>query len=264
MAQPERKRITRREFITGISIAAIALVGLTYLKLQKHTSSKEHTCQNTRLDTLHNSLFTPEYANENNTQPHRLLVTGYPEEAGMIVSSNPKQTLDDYFLVSNEQRAQVALGANPFKLKERAQNNLQYALEISSQPVDLIVYSAGALSLMNLPEQYWEKIKSITFVSPMIGSDVIQDGVFKYLATVLGIPDSQTYLQNISPVLRHLQNLKKPLSLFVGAEDEILNSTQIVQSFQGPSPTYTDPKRHHAISAQEINALLDSVKYTSP
>lgn len=195
-----------------------------------------------------------------------ILVTGYPEGPNELAKSS-KATLDAFFEKADEETAiaQVYTG-NVFRPSDlsRLPEYLQYALDkAGNSRINLIVFSAGALSLMNLPEEYWQRIDSLTLISPLVGKGGIRDdnitsNFYRFAVfltnPVTKIPTTDEYLKSIAPLVNNLREQGKPVEVILGEKDELINSRFVQKLFQEKFPgiSIAIKPRGHAPSVDEI------------
>lgn len=211
-------------------------------------------------DKTNHLLFSPEFGKA----PRAIiLVTGYPERAGMLADSSGT-TLEGFFGQANEEisMAQVYTGSIFPRPVSDLSYYLKHALEEAgdSTKIDLVVYSAGAISLKGIPEKCFDRIDSLTFVSPLVGrKGVRQDSRYsrkwvRALMRIAGIPKTDDYAKSIDPLIKNLQKRGKPINVVLGEKDELIDNEAVEKLFKDnfPDVPITTNPRTHAATIEEI------------
>jgi hypothetical protein len=133
--------------------------------------------------------------------------------------------------------------------------------------VDLLVYSAGAISLMGLSKEFWGDIRSLTFVSPLVGREAFSPGsdpVKKMMAVLLGsrLPPADKYMSSIDELLEHLMAAGVTVRVNLGSGDTLLDNTVIADRFSRYNAERTRipveiADRPHGMTASQVNRLCD-------
>ncbi|MDD5147749.1 MAG: hypothetical protein PHV63_04365 [Candidatus Daviesbacteria bacterium] len=197
-----------------------------------------------------------------------ILVTGYPEGKGELANS-AGVTLEGFFKQANNEiaMAQVYTGSryNPRQIVNLSKY-LKHTLDIvgNSTPVDLVVYSAGAMSLTGIPQEYFDRINSLTFISPVVevGSikKVSESKYARFLKGVLkkitGIPSINEYFKSITPLIEDLQQRSRSVNLILGEKDDVVNNGDVQKAFHDHFAhvpiTFTINSRNHATTVEEV------------
>lgn len=193
-----------------------------------------------------------------------ILVTGYPEGPNELAKSS-KATLDAFFEKANEKTsmAQVYTGSLfPGPIRDLPEH-LKHALDKAgdSTRIELVVYSAGAMSLIGLPEEYFDRIDSLTFISPLVGQESIrEDSSYRHARFLMrpfaGIPNIDSYRKSITPLIKNLQERGRPINVILGEKDGLINNESVQKLFQDKFPdvpiTITINPRGHAATVEEV------------
>ena len=276
--------ISRRQFLRGAG-AAVATALLAAAGSSPPVPPQEPAERvlplNTKLDKDHNLLYSANIdALNNQIETIRMVVTGFPEEAGEL-SQSKRSNLDAFFASCDEKTAcmqvytgnVVKMGKNGIErvnVYQKVQANLRHALDKTDKPVDLVVYSFGAFSLINLPDEYLEKIRSIRFISPFVGTDVLYTPhliINKILGAISGLPSTSDYFGKVKPLVEKLLEARKSVSVDLGSRDELIKTEDVRKAFTDTSLQVTvDVKdREHGISANDLVGYFNQLNpQTSP
>lgn len=249
--------------LLGRAIAGIAVAGLLAALADCGTTPLP---PGTSLDAKYHLLASSNFRAEG-VQRTRLIVTGMPEGANKI-SDSANAYLDDFFRQQNAETAYGQIYA-PFVLGNwsRYRDYLEHALESAGRPVDLLVYSAGAFSLLGLPEKYWGAIRSLTFASPLVGRDALtkgQGGAQRIMAALIGsrLPTADAYISSIDGLLERLLADGVSVKVSLGSLDTLLDNRVIADAFQRYNSERTripveTVDRPHGLTAGQVNHLFE-------
>ena len=278
--------ISRRQFLRGAG-AAVATALLAAAGSSPPVPPQEPAERvlplNTKLDKDHNLLYSANIDDLNNQiETIRMVVTGFPEEANELAQSKGNY-LDAFFASCDEKtacmqvytgnvvkREEQGIGIETVNVYQKVQENLKHALDKADKPVDLVVYSFGALSLIDLPDEYLNKIRSLRFISPFVGTDVINTShpiLNKILGVISGLPSTSDYFGKVKPLVEQLLQAGKSVSVDLGSRDELIKTEDVQKAFTDTSLQVTvDVKdREHGISANDLVGYFNQLNpQTSP
>jgi hypothetical protein len=215
---------------------------------------------NADIDTGNHLLASTNYRSEETTRT-LLIVTGIPEGPGRIADSMGS-TLEDFFSQPDRQTACGQIYApTPAGSWAGYRRYLEHALLASHAPVDLVVYSAGAMGLMDLPREAWTRIRSLTFASPMLGANVLPKGFGAVIAAIL-FPSTDRYMRSIAGLLDYLLAEGAPVNVSLGGRDTVLDNAQIAARFSQYDPGGTRIRietidRPHGMTALDVQRLFE-------
>lgn len=253
--------IARREFLIGGLVATAAAVGtLVYLRSEAGKGRKKEAvfAPGIYIDTPHHFLYSENWGEET-VKKRWLIVTGSPEGPNRL-SDAEETTLGELFEKASPDLAvgQVWTG---FDLGPSLKNNRFYLREglarAGGSKINLIVFSAGALSLFDLPEELREKVSAITFVSPEVGRDSAKGKLSQAMAQGLGAVSTEQYFDNVSSFIVDLRNRNLPVRVVLGQKDDIIDTQFVASQFKkrfGIEAEWVD--RGHAPSPSEVIQLF--------
>lgn len=247
------KPMGRRELLIGGALVTAAAGGaLAYLIFEAGKGNKKEMVlpPGTSIDNSYHFLYTNNWADEA-VWKRWLIVTGAPEGPNKL-SNSEGTTLNELFVRFSSELAvgQVWTGID----LKRNRFYLQEALKRSKDlPVSLLVFSAGALSLIDLPKEFYKKIVSLAIVSSVAGWGCLRGSVAQLTGRVFGMPATDDYLDNVVPFIADLKERGVPISVTLGKKDTILDSDFIASKFQdrlGITAVFED--RGHAPSPERL------------
>ncbi len=218
---------------------------------------------NADLDAANHFFASANYRSEETTRT-LLIVTGIPEGPNRLANSTGA-TLDEFFRQQDRETACGQVYApTPSGSWAGYRRYLEHALLASHAPVDLVVYSAGAMGLMDLPRESWRRIRSLTFASPMLGGNVLPKG---FRAAVAGIlfPSTDRYMRAVDGLLDFLLAEGAPVRVSLGGRDTVLDNARIIARFKMYDPGSTRIRletvdRPHGMTALDVQQLFLSTK----
>jgi hypothetical protein len=222
----------------------------------------------TVLDSRNHLLASSNFQSEE-VKRTRVIVTGMPEGPNKV-SDSTNSYLDDFFAEQNQETACGQIYApNLLGNWARYRDYLEHTLGHARGPVDLLVYSAGAISLMGLSKEFWGDIRSLTFVSPLVGREAFSPGsdpVKKMMAVLLGsrLPPADKYMSSIDELLEHLMAAGVTVRVNLGSGDTLLDNTVIADRFSRYNAARTRipieiADRPHGMTASQVNRLCEQV-----
>lgn len=185
----------------------------------------------------------------------RIIQTGWPESKNQLTAA--PEALDLFFKVhSLTAYAQVNLG--PSFTPKQWQRNLAYALQTAPTKTDVMVYSAGAQALANLPPDAVAKIRKLIIVAPFTGQDVLKGTAVKIASSLFGIyRRTEDYIKAITDLANKVGYAN--ITIFLREDDEHLDAAKIKTKFYKLLPhikIVNDPGSHR-ISTIEINKWFE-------
>jgi hypothetical protein len=171
-------------------------------------------------------------------------------------------TLDDFFRQHDHQTACGQVWApTPSGSWAGYRRSLEHALLASHAPVDLVVYSAGAMALMGLPSEAWGRIRSLTFASPLTGANVLPKGFSAAVAAIL-FPSTDRYMRSIAGLLDRLRAEGATVRVSLGGRDTVLDNARIAAQFSRYDPGGRQIQieiidRPHGMTALDVQRLFE-------
>lgn len=186
-----------------------------------------------------------------------VIVTGFPEGPNQLAQSEGTK-LDTFFAQASPERAiaQVYLGSNLRDIQRLSLYLDQVLARAGNSAVKLMVFSAGAQSLVNLPKENYPKIASLTIFSPLIGGESLGPKIpriFRLAAAfLLRIPKTSEYLETIASLIKALDH--KPVEVVLGESDQFINSRWVKEAFgqRFPQIPITLLSRGHPPTPEEL------------
>jgi hypothetical protein len=197
------------------------------------------------------------------------LFTGYPEGANELTTSGGGTYLDSVFGEAIRRGigfGQVYMGSN-LKDFKKSWDYAAHALDKTRGSKNTVgFYSASNLTLVN-PSMTSYEFERLVMISPFFGRESVGKNLSAALRFTLQllnfwpgitIPHTDEFLDSIAPLMKNLQEGGKPVELYLGKDDVLLDSYQIeklvVERFPWVHTEMED--RGHGIKPEKIVELF--------